>query len=227
MSADPDLPAPLSPLSKAWRFATLLARPALTRKLGTLVTEGYLERTGWVRATSTGRIQDRRGQPIPWMSYPFVDFIAPRLHAGVRVFEYGAGASTLFFAARVGEVLSVEDDAAFAAALRPRLPANARMIEYPRDSADYARAVTQMANPPHLVVLDGFQRDACAAAALPVLARDGVFVLDDAEREEYAPIYARLRSAGFRELGFWGLAPTRIERRCTAVFYRSENVLGI
>ena len=220
-------PRRLSPARKAWLFLRLLARPTLARKLGTLVTEGYLARTGWVRSVLSGEIVDEDGKPLPWMPRPFVDFLAPRLNPRLRVFEYGAGASTLFFGERVGQVVSVEHDAAFAAALAPRLPANVRVLVRARDSAGYVQAIAEMEKAPHLVVVDGFQRIECAAAARPLLAPDGVLVLDDSERAEYGPVDAGMRQAGFRSLEFWGLAPCRIEHRCTTLFYRTDNVLGI
>ena len=67
MSANPDaFPPPLSPARKAWRFLRALARPALARKVGTLVTEGYLQRTGWVRSVEEDAVVDAGGEPRPW-----------------------------------------------------------------------------------------------------------------------------------------------------------------
>ena len=80
MCDEPERTPGLSPGRKAWLFLRLLSRPALARKLGTLVTEGYLARTGWVRSVITGEIVDEAGRPVPWMTRPFVDFITPRLN---------------------------------------------------------------------------------------------------------------------------------------------------
>lgn len=49
--------------------------------------------------------------PRPWLSYPVTRWLKNHLHADMRVFEYGAGTSTLFFASRVKELISVEHDA--------------------------------------------------------------------------------------------------------------------
>jgi hypothetical protein len=227
MSDAPDPPRPLSPARKAWRFLRLLARPVLARKLGTLATTGYLAETGWVRSVLGGAVVDARGAPLPWATLPFADFIAPRLRADWQVFEYGAGASTRFYAARVRAVLAVEHDEAFAAQLRLRLPANARLLVRALASAAYPDAIAECAPPPELVSVDGRDRVHCVAAALGRLAPGGVLVLDDSERVDYAPARAALTAAGFRAIEFWGLAPGRVERKCTSVYYRSENVLGL
>ena len=227
MSDAPDTPRPLSPARKAWRFLRLLARPALARKLGTLVTEGYLAETGWVRSVLGDTVVDAHGAPLPWATLPFIDFIAPRLRADWTVFEYGAGASTLFYAARVRAVLAVEHDEAFATQLRPRLPVNARLLVRVPGSDAYADAITECVPPAELVSVDGRERVRCVTAALGRLAAGGVLVLDDSERPEYAPARTTLAAAGFRAVEFWGLAPGRVERKCTSVFYRRENVLGL
>lgn len=208
-------------------FLRLLARPVFARKLGTLVTAGYLAETGWVRSVRAGAIVDAGGAPQPWTTFPFIDFLGPRLGRGWTVFEYGAGASTLYFAARVAAVTAVEHDAAFADRLRPALPRQARLLVRPGESADYAEAIAECPAPPELVCVDGVDRVRCVAAALPRLAPGGVLVLDDAERPEYEPARVRLAAAGFRAVEFWGLAPGRVERKCTTVFYRRDNVLGL
>jgi len=227
MSDAPDPPRSLSPARKAWRFLCLLARPALARKLGTLATTGYLAETGWVRSVLDDAVVDARGAPLPWATLPFTDFIAPRLRADWHVFEYGAGASTLFYAARVRAVLAVEHDEAFAAQLRPRLPAHARLLMRALVADAYPDAIGECAPPPELVSVDGRDRVRCVAAALGRLAPGGVLVLDDSERPEYAPALAALTAAGFRAVEFWGLAPGWVERKCTSVFYRRENVVGL
>jgi len=227
MSAAPEDHRPLPPATKAWRFLRLLARPSLARKLGTLVTEGYLERTGWVRSVQEGAVAAADGAALPWTTLPFIDFIAPRLKPEWTVFEYGAGASTRFYAARVATVLAVEHDDNFAKALAPRLPKNARLLVRAEGDASYINAAAECLPRPDLVSVDGRDRVRCVQAALGALAPSGVLVLDDAERPEYAPAWTALRAAGFRAVEFWGLAPGGVERKCTAVFYRDGNGLGL
>lgn len=227
MSAVPEPHRPLPPAAKAWRFLRLLTQPALARKIGTLVTEGYLERSGWVRSVRAGAVVAADGTALPWTTLPFIDFITPRLGAEWTVFEYGAGASTRFYAARVATVLAVEHDEAFAASLQPELPENARLLVRAEATESYINAVAECRPRPVLVSVDGRDRVRCVQAALGALAPSGVLVLDDAERPEYAPAWTALRAAGFRAVEFWGLAPGGVERKCTAVFYRAGNELGL
>ena len=47
---------------------------------------------------------------LPWMVFPAIDFIENLLSKDSSVFEYGAGGSSMFYASRVKELVSVEHD---------------------------------------------------------------------------------------------------------------------
>jgi hypothetical protein len=218
-----DLPA----WRKLLRFAKIALRPRAARRLMTIATDGYLSETGWIASAATATMVDGAGQSIPWATLPFLGFLTPRLGCTWTVFEYGAGASTLYYAGRVAHVIAVEHDTAFAANLRARLPNNAELVVAPFDSADYVGAIARCEPRPQLVAVDGRERVACVQAAIPYLAADGVLVLDDAERAEYRAAHDALRQASFKIVEFWGIAPGEVRAKCTAVFYRTDNVLGL
>jgi hypothetical protein len=46
----------------------------------------------------------------PWLTFAATRFLESQLHREHRVFEWGGGGSTLFFASRVREVVTVEND---------------------------------------------------------------------------------------------------------------------
>jgi hypothetical protein len=74
----------------------------ITQKNSYLVQIGYLE-------SQVNKLPiDVNGNPLPWMNYPFIDFLSKRLYPEMEIFEYGAGYSSLYFANRVGKVISVE-----------------------------------------------------------------------------------------------------------------------
>ena len=210
-----------------WRFAGLLLRPRLVKALALIALDGYLAKTGWLRSVQTGEVVDARGEPVPWATYPFVAFIEPRLRKDWRVFEYGAGASTRFYASRVREVHAVEHDAEFARRLTAVLPANARVEVRVRGSLEYFAAIMTMAAAPEIVSIDGRDRARCVEFALRHVARDGVIFFDDTERADYAEALARFSMAGYRRLDFWGVSAGSELHRCTSVFYRDGNVLGL
>jgi predicted O-methyltransferase YrrM len=68
------------------------------------------------------RSQARRRQPlaerVPWLTFGAINFLRARLREDARVFEYGSGGSTLFFATHARSVVSVEHDSAWSAEVR-------------------------------------------------------------------------------------------------------------
>ncbi len=93
------------------RYSRLsLFKPSKLRALLSFGVKGYLADTGWFKALETGTPVDARGTPIPWVTYPFIDFIKGRLTKDHTIFEFGSGNSTLFYANYVKKVVSVEHD---------------------------------------------------------------------------------------------------------------------
>jgi predicted O-methyltransferase YrrM len=57
----------------------------------------------------------------PWITYGAIRFLAGHLKSSMRVYEFGVGGSTIFFAGRCGEVFSCEHDSDWAGKVREAL----------------------------------------------------------------------------------------------------------
>ena len=55
-----------------------------------------------------GELRDRNKNYLPWFTYPAIEALSNWDLSDKRVFEYGSGFSTLFWASRAKEVVSVE-----------------------------------------------------------------------------------------------------------------------
>lgn len=185
----------------------------------------YLRTSGWLRSSQVGVAVDAAGQPLPWIPYPLIHFLDTKLRPSLRMFEFGAGYSTLWYAKRVAQVDAVDHDAAWFARLQQmNLPANIR-LQHQQGEA-YVQAVTQYA-PYELIVVDGTLRNACMAAALGCLTPGGVLLLDNSDRPEYEPGIRQITSHGFRSMEWQGLAPIHGFMTQSTLFYRDGNALGI
>jgi hypothetical protein len=146
----------------------------------------------------------------------------------MRVFEFGSGNSTLWWAARVASVVAVEHDATWAERVAEDAPSNAQVLQVTLEpDGDYCRTPQRTEEAYDVVVVDGRDRVRCAVNSLAALASDGVIIWDDSWRTRYEPGFRALAQQGFRRLDFTGLGPISPERGKTSVFYRHENCLGI
>ena len=214
-SATPTPPSkPRSAVSGLLRFLRLKTHP-----------KSFLNTTGLARSFRENRPVDQFGSPLPWLNYSLIRLLDERLHDGLRVFEYGSGYSTLYFAARTKSVISVEHVSEWVQELLPFLPTNAQVTAV-APGADYIQAPST--HPPFDVVLvDGLDRVDCVHAALPALTPAGVIILDDTHRTEYQTLLAQLRQKGYKTLTLYGPKPTSIIEAQTTIIYRSDNVLGL
>jgi hypothetical protein len=162
------------------------------------------------------------------MTYPATAFLERRVNGSLRVFEYGSGNSTLWWAKRVAFVAAAEHDRRWAEKIRPALPANAQLHCVPLDPPGFYANSIRLANGPFdIVVNDGRDRVNCARAALAALNGRGVIVWDNSDRDEYAEGYRILANHGFRRVDFEGLGPTNAIPWTTSIFYRDGNCLGL
>lgn len=141
---------------------------------------------------------------LPWFSYGAIDFLENYLQKEMRVFEFGSGGSTLFFAQRSKFVTAVEDNAHWCELVAQKIAAcriqnvDLRYVpvtfttEQAFESSDYLNAVRESKF--DVIIVDGSEwtldvRPICFRAAEQQLAPGGVIVVDDSWR------YRALRQA--------------------------------
>ena len=191
---------------------------------------GYLRDSGWMRSMACGEAVDVNGAPIPWITYPALDFLAARVDPSWAVFEYGTGNSTLWWGARVARLVSCEHDKEWYAAFGARVTMTNTTYLLRRakgDSTAYAEEIAHYPGEFDVLVIDGRDRVNCIRQGIQALKPGGVVIWDNSDRQEYREGYALLASAGFRRLDFWGPGPLATRRWCTSVFYRAENCLAL
>lgn len=182
-----------------------------------------LRRRGWFRSYESAPV-DENGNPLPWLPYPLIDFAERRLEPSMRVFEYGGGNSTRWFASQVDEVVSVENDESWYRTIKSQLPENSKMLL--RDLDEYPQAITDHGEF-DVVLIDGRRKVECAKMVLDHLADDGIIFWDDTYRERYADGVKYVENQGFRKIVFEGMGPVTALQQETSVLYRDDNCLGI
>ncbi len=206
----------------------LIKEPKVLSKLLSLRLSGYLMDVGWFNAFKAGEPIGQNSEPLPWVTYSFIDFISERLNKDFSIFEFGSGNSTLFFAERVKNVTTVEHNADWYNKLKEKLPGNVELILSKSDlKEDYLDGLKKSDKNYDIIFIDGIHRVGCCYTAVNHLTDNGVIILDDSEREEYKEGIEYLKSKGFKRIDFWEIPPGMFIRKCTTIFYQPVNCLEI
>ncbi len=202
-------------LAANWPLITQLLVPG---------TNFFVE-SGWLESMLRERPVNKGGAPIPWYTYPAIEFIEPRIRPDFRVFEYGSGWSTLWWAERTQEVFAVEHDSAWFEQVRGQVPANVRLA-LQQEPDKYVDQLNACGGDFDVVVVDGENRNECARAAAARTKRSGAIVFDNSDRAAFAEGVRFLDEQGWMRLDFWGLVPCYPYRNCTSIFLRDTRWLS-
>jgi len=147
---------------------------------------------------------------LPWLTFPAIEFLKHAIRPNWKVFEFGSGASTIFFARRCKEVYSIEHDLVWAERVKAALNcmglSNCRLQHVPPiarppnheiyhsqfpgyedyDFENYVTSIDHHADGSlDLVLVDGRCRDASLRRAMRKVRPGGVLILDNTERSRY------------------------------------------
>jgi predicted O-methyltransferase YrrM len=185
-----------------------------------------LKKSGWIASAATQTPINRDGSPIPWYTYACISFLQKRVQPSFRVFEYGSGNSTLWWAERVARVVSVEHNEFWFSRISASAPENVSYI-FKEKNAEYSRTAALQSEKFDVVVIDGHDRVGCARHAANALNDTGIIVWDNADRDLYSEGYDLLHSIGFRRLDFDSTGPVWPVSWTTTIFYRNSNCVGL
>lgn len=87
-----------------------------------------LQPLGWSKSADKGEPIDATGNPLPWWTYPSIEFVNSMVNDTDVVFEYGSGNSTLWWQERVARVKAVEHDSSWASKVKERLRGNNQVV---------------------------------------------------------------------------------------------------
>ena len=166
------------------------------------------------------------GDPLPWVSYPAIHLLNERLRPDHTVFEFGAGYSTLYFAARCAAVTTVEHDREWFDEVARVAPENVLLL-HRNAGPEYWGAAAQGDVRYDLILVDGLERARCLVGAAQALSETGVVLLDDSHREAYRSAVEDYVEGGFRTLRLVGAKPNHLTESECLLMYRDGNCLGL
>ncbi len=183
-------------------------------------------KAGWKRSFLEGFSQDENGDALPWMTYPVIEFLQKTLQPHHEIFEFGCGASTLFFAKKVKKVTSLETNKNWLELIKQKLPSKNVEIILMKDGLTndlYQNFAKDSGQKFDFIIIDSLKRFECAKNSITALKPGGVIILDDSERKNYQKIFDFLAAQNFVAEDFIGIEPGRLRIKKTTIFVNFEK----
>ena len=174
---------------------------------------------GFVDATNKGIASDKKGDYLPLYTYPATEYVSQFDYSQKRVFEFGAGASTLFWMQRAAQVVSIENNEEWYKKLASQVNQRVELLFSPGD--DFPYAITKQSGLFDVIVVDGggYRYD-CANFAVQKLAPGGLIILDNADW--HFNTAALLKKAGLLQVDMTGFKPCESHTSSTSLFFHRE-----
>ncbi len=168
---------------------------------------------------------DRDGNPIPWYTYPAIEYLSQFDYSDKNVFEYGSGFSSLFWARRARQVISLEDNQVWFKKWQNEMKSNL-IIRLETDLTAYVNSIFESGNKYDVIAIDGKWRSECAQAAVKALKNGGFIILDDSDRVnnsvEYVDAVQTLKKHHLLQIDFYGFSPMDNFTKATSVFFSRD-----
>lgn len=205
-----------------------IIKNSIIRALWALTKDGYLKEEGWFRSYCSQSAVDASGEPIPWINYPMQHFLTPRLPAHISILEFGSGNSTLYWATKVKQVITVEHDSSWSNYIRSKFSgiSNIQLLTAEANEK-YETAPVSLNKKFQLIIIDGIRRIECAHCAIELLSEDGCILFDDTLFSEYKAVFEIMEKHGFKSLRISGAKPIQNDCSEATIFYRPNNILDI
>jgi hypothetical protein len=178
--------------------------------------------TGHGKSSFLMRAVDRKGEPVPWYTYPAIDFLFQRNYEEKTVLEFGSGQSTLWWASRAKFVLSIEEDCDWFVRMRRQVPSNVDLQRISPDISLIEDFLKSRSTKFDIIVVDGNLRRQVAALSFEYLLPGGALILDNSEGYGF---YEEIRSRPCRKIDFFGFAPGVMLRHCTSIVFVDDCFL--
>lgn len=167
---------------------------------------------------------DASGEPIPWYTYPAIEYLSSFNFKSCDVFEFGSGNSSLYWAGRAQSVCSVEDNQEWFEVVS-KTKRNNQVILHRDDEASYVNSILEQGKLFEIIVVDGNWRYECVVEAIKSLKDGGMIVLDNSDRKIEKECAKIIRAQGFIQIDFSGFGPINNYSWTTSVFINTPTLL--
>lgn len=159
---------------------------------------------------------NKAGEPIPWYTYPAIEFLEQFNIKEKTVFEWGCGNSSLYFSKRVKNITSIEHDADWYQKVAAKLQPNQQLVHEPLEK--YPGGIRNFTEKYDIIIVDGQRRFDCVKECQDFLKDDGMIILDNSDWFYVSAAYLK-EKLGLIQVDFHGFGPINDYTWTTSIFF--------
>jgi hypothetical protein len=179
------------------------------------------DKEGFYKSTLLGLPVDKFGLPIPWFSYPAINFLNQYNLDGKKVFEWGSGNSSLYWASRCQCVVSVENNLRWYKKIVEKTKKIKKLkVVYAKNKTEYLTSIQKGKSKFDIIVIDGYYRKEAAQLSADRVKSGGMIILDNSDWHPGASKY--LRDKKFIEIDMAGFGPINPYTTTTSFYIKGD-----
>lgn len=169
---------------------------------------------------------DKNGDPIPWYTYPAIEYLSNLDFSQKRVLEWGGGMSSIYWSKRCKSLTVIEFSKEwYEILLKLREKEGTKFDIYSApDKNDFVSLPQSLNQSFDIIVIDSQEREKCAREACKMLNWDSpdgaMIILDNSDWYPETSKYLReqTRGGGLIEIDFHGFASLNAYTHTTSIF---------
>ena len=155
--------------------------------------------------------------PIPWFTYPSIEYIKQLDLTNKVMLEWGAGSSSMFFSKRVKKVYSIEHNEEWYEKVKKYNIHNQEILFSEKEYSTIPKRLNVLFD---IILIDGVERENCAKQVLSLINKGGLIILDNSDR--HPDICSYFRESGYIEADFHGFGPINDYTWTTSLFFNRD-----
>lgn len=160
-------------------------RRLLPRPIGTSLSSFKILESDYGHAFSSLKRSaiDKNNNPLPWYTYPAIEYLKQFDYSQKSIFEYGSGNSSIFWSQLAKKVVSIEDNEAWYTKVLEKISKyelNNCNLKYIPKKEDYINEILLHENF-DLIIIDGQYRNECVERVFSKLNPGGLIILDNSD----------------------------------------------
>jgi len=162
---------------------------------------------------------DANGNPIPWYTYPAIEYLKQLNFKDCDIFEYGCGNSSLFWGRLGGTITSIEHNPDWHKEISSKATPNMRLL-LRTEETQYIQSIHEANRSYDVIIVDGVHRLECARECINRLSDRGLIILDNSDW--FINTAELLRKANFIQVDMSGFGPINPYTWTTSLFFSRQ-----